>query len=37
MMKKKDSEKPESYWDNLWGNAKDYANTGTENKPIGIC
>ncbi|XP_009593763.1 uncharacterized protein LOC107785583 [Nicotiana tabacum] len=30
MMKKKDSEKPESYWDNLWGNAKDYANTDEE-------
>ncbi|OIT33830.1 PREDICTED: uncharacterized protein LOC109205514 [Nicotiana attenuata] len=30
MMKKKDSEKPESYWDNLWGNAKDYANTEEE-------
>ncbi|KAK4342268.1 hypothetical protein RND71_038084 [Anisodus tanguticus] len=30
MMKKKDSEKTESYWDNLWGNAKDYANTEEE-------
>lgn len=30
MMKKKDSEKTESYWDNLWGDRKDYTKTEEE-------
>lgn len=30
MMKKKGSEKTESYWDNLWGDRKDYTKTGRE-------
>lgn len=33
MMKKKNSEKTESYWDNLWGDRKDYTKTGRKNKP----
>ncbi|PHT43549.1 hypothetical protein CQW23_17574 [Capsicum baccatum] len=30
MMKKKGSEKTESYWDNLWGDRKDYTKTEEE-------
>ncbi|CAN4105079.1 unnamed protein product [Withania somnifera] len=30
MKKKKDSEKNESYWDNLWGDRKDYTKTEEE-------
>ncbi|KAK3012644.1 hypothetical protein RJ639_009189 [Escallonia herrerae] len=32
MMKKKDSDQSESYWDNVWGNAKDYQSTEEEVK-----
>lgn len=32
MMKKKGSEKTESYWDNLWGDRKDYTQTGRKKK-----
>ncbi|KAL2478689.1 DNAJ heat shock N-terminal domain-containing protein [Forsythia ovata] len=35
MMKQKGSDKTQSYWSNLWGNPKDYENTGkTENMKL---
>ncbi|KAL6286244.1 hypothetical protein ACE6H2_010634 [Prunus campanulata] len=32
MMNQKDSDKTESYWDNIWGNTKDYRNSEEEVK-----